>query len=154
MIRFLKEQNRLGRIRLFIILRLQMSRWLESKHVRPWLLRKAGIKLGPKAHIGANVTFDNWNADCFDIGENVTITMNSVLLTHGMIRQIDGTYKSTVGTLTIGNNVFIGAGTIITKPLKIGNNVVIGAGSVITKDIPDNVVIAGVPARIIVGGVK
>ena len=51
--------------------------------------------------------------------------------------------------LTIGDNVFIGAGSIIVKPITIGSNVIIAAGSVVTKDIPDNSMVAGVPAKII-----
>ncbi len=145
----LKEEQRMRRFKLFVLLRLQMSRWLESKHIRPWLVRKAGIVIGDHAHIGANVTFDNWSADCFEFGHHVTITMNTVLLTHGMVRQPDGSYQSKVGKLTIGNHVFIGANSVIAHPLTIGDNVVIGAGSVVTKDVPSNVVVAGAPARII-----
>lgn len=50
---------------------------------------------------------------------------------------------------TIGNNVSIGAGAIIIGGIHVGDNVVIGAGSVVVKDIPNNVVVAGNPARII-----
>ncbi len=49
----------------------------------------------------------------------------------------------------IGNNVQCGANVTILGGITIGNNVIIGAGSVVVKDIPDNVVIAGNPARII-----
>lgn len=49
----------------------------------------------------------------------------------------------------IGDNVYISTGVTILAPVRIGNNVVIGAGSVVTKDIPDNSVVGGVPARII-----
>ena len=49
----------------------------------------------------------------------------------------------------IGDNVFLGVGCTIMTPIKIGNNVIIGAGSVVTKDIPDNCVVAGNPAKII-----
>lgn len=49
----------------------------------------------------------------------------------------------------IGNDVWIGGGTIILPGVTIGNNVIVGAGSVVTKDIPDNVIVAGNPARII-----
>ena len=49
----------------------------------------------------------------------------------------------------IGNNVKICAGSILVGNIKIGNNVIIGAGSVVTKNVPDNCVIAGVPAKII-----
>ena len=55
------------------------------------------------------------------------------------------------GNVHIGDNVYIGAGTIIHpgkygKPLKIGNNVVIAAGTVVTKNIPDNMTVFGNPA--------
>lgn len=49
----------------------------------------------------------------------------------------------------IGNNVVVGANVCIIGKIKIGDNVVIGAGSIVVKDVPDNVVVAGNPARII-----
>lgn len=54
-----------------------------------------------------------------------------------------------VANTRIGDQVFIGAGTIVLPGVLIGNNVVIGAGSVVTKDIPDNSVAMGNPARVI-----
>ena len=45
--------------------------------------------------------------------------------------------------------MFLGANTVITKPVTIGDNVIVGAGSIITKDIPSNEIWAGVPARFI-----
>lgn len=48
-----------------------------------------------------------------------------------------------------GNNVFIGANTTLLYDVSIGDNVIIGAGSVVTKDIPDGVVAAGVPCKVI-----
>jgi serine O-acetyltransferase len=49
----------------------------------------------------------------------------------------------------IGDNVEISAGARIIGPIRIGNNVIIGANAVVVKDVPDNCVVAGVPARII-----
>lgn len=49
----------------------------------------------------------------------------------------------------IGNDVTVGANVVIIGDIRVGDNVVIGAGSVVVKDIPNNVVIAGNPARII-----
>lgn len=49
----------------------------------------------------------------------------------------------------IGNNVWIGAGTVIVPGITIGDNSVIGAGSVVTKDIPENVVAVGNPCRVL-----
>ncbi|QXP80830.1 serine acetyltransferase [Winogradskyella sp. HaHa_3_26] len=50
---------------------------------------------------------------------------------------------------TIGNNVTVGANTVIIGEITIGDNVVVGAGSVVVKDVPSNCVVAGNPAKII-----
>lgn len=49
----------------------------------------------------------------------------------------------------IGDNVYIGPHVSIVENVKIGNNVTMGAGSVVTKDIPANMTAAGVPAKVI-----
>lgn len=67
------------------------------------------------------------------IGANVTIGGKS------------GWYEVPV----IGDNVDISAGVKILGPVRIGNNVIIGANAVVVKDVPDNCVVAGIPARII-----
>lgn len=54
-----------------------------------------------------------------------------------------------IGCPTIGNNVSIVSNAVIFGNIKIGNNVLIGAGSIVTKDVPDNCVVVGNPARII-----
>lgn len=51
--------------------------------------------------------------------------------------------------ITIGNNVWIGAGSTILAGVTIGDNTVIGAGSVVKKSIPSNVVAVGVPCKVI-----
>jgi len=53
------------------------------------------------------------------------------------------------GTPTIGNNVYIGPGAKIFGNITIGNNVAIGANAVVNADIPDNVTVGGIPAKII-----
>lgn len=52
-------------------------------------------------------------------------------------------------TIIIGDNCYISTGVTILGPISIGNNVTIGAGAVVTSDVPDNTVVAGVPAKII-----
>ena len=51
--------------------------------------------------------------------------------------------------ITVGDNVWIGGGSILMPGVTIGNNVTIGAGSVVTKDIPDNMLAFGNPCRVI-----
>lgn len=54
-----------------------------------------------------------------------------------------------INGITVGNNVYIGRETLIMPGVTIGDNVIIGAKTVVTKSIPDNVVVAGIPGRII-----
>ena len=51
--------------------------------------------------------------------------------------------------VTVGDNVWIGGNVVINPGVAIGNNVVIGSGSVVTRSIPDNVIAAGNPCRVI-----
>lgn len=64
----------------------------------------------------------------------------------------DGTFefcKTQTAPVGIGDHVWIGGGVIILPGVTIGNNVVIGAGSVVTKDIPDNVIAYGNPCKVV-----
>lgn len=62
---------------------------------------------------------------------------------------IEYTFVNMASPVKIGDRCWIGANTIILPGVTIGDNVVIGAGSVVTKDIPSNVIAAGSPAKII-----
>ena len=69
------------------------------------------------------------------IGKNVTINKGATILSPGKV--------------VIEENAWIGIGAIICPGVTIGRNAVVAAGTVVTKDVPDNVVVAGVPAKII-----
>ena len=85
------------------------------------------------------------------IGNNVLLAPNVQIYTAA--HPIDPTERLTgkeyAKPIVIGNNVWVGGGTIICPGVKIGDNVTIGAGSVVTKDIPDNVIAVGNPCRVI-----
>ena len=85
------------------------------------------------------------------IGDNVMFAPNVQIYTVGHptnpIERLSG--KESAKAIVIGNNVWIGGGTIICPGVKIGDNVTIGAGSVVTRDIPPNVVAVGNPCRVI-----
>ena len=83
------------------------------------------------------------------IGKNCHILYGCIILSHDAsakqrIKGADG-----FGETVIGNNVFIGVGSIVLPNVSIGDNSVIGAGSVVTRDIPSGVVAVGNPARVI-----
>jgi len=57
--------------------------------------------------------------------------------------------QTETGYPTIGDDVEVGVGAKVLGKIKVGSNVIIGAQSVVTRDVPDNTVVAGVPARVL-----
>ena len=88
-----------------------------------------------------------------EIGNNVMLAQNIVVsgLNHGYedISVPPSKQKEIRKKITISDDVWIGANSVITAGVTIGKHVVIGAGSIVTKDIPDYCVAVGNPARII-----
>lgn len=82
------------------------------------------------------------------VGDDVTLASNVRLLAHDASTAKAGVHTK-IGIVRIGNNVFIGADSIVLCNTRIGDNVIIGAGSVVTHDIPSNSVYAGNPARFV-----
>ncbi len=86
------------------------------------------------------------------IGNNVTVTSGVRFITHDgtswLMRDVRGR-RYFYQRILIGNNVFIGVNSIIMPGVKIDDNVIVAAGSVVTKSIPRNVIVGGVPAKII-----
>ena len=110
---------------------------------------------GYNIEVGENF-FANFNLTILDvstvqIGKNAQIGPNVSIYTAGHPVHPDSRnsgYEYGI-PVTIGDNVWIGGNVIILPGVTIGNNAVIGAGSVVTKDIPDSVIAAGDPCRII-----
>ena len=83
------------------------------------------------------------------IGDTVMLAPNVVITTSNHPMDAEGR-RNQLGIakpVTIGNDVWIGANAVILPGVTIGNNVVVAAGAVVNKDIPDNTLVAGVPAR-------
>jgi len=118
----------------------------------PHIIFKGNISLGANSYFNSgkistgtnsSVKIGNWCA----IGHNVNI--------HAITHDPDfatGNEKlrpSVEGDVEIGNHVWIGSNCFILPGIKIGNNVVIAANAVVTKDIPDNLIVGGIPAKFI-----
>ena len=116
------------------------------------------IYFGNNCEVNMNCTFLDDNK--IIIGDNALIAPNVQMYTafhptnaaerFGEPKE-DGSFafcKTQTAPIVIGDNAWIGGGVIIMPGVTIGNNVVIGAGSVVTKDIPDHVVAYGNPCRV------
>lgn len=117
------------------------------------ILRLSGAKIGKGCYIYTSLrNFDKIYTDKIEMGNNVTIAKGVILLCHDMAK--DYIHKKehnneSIGKIKIGNNCFIGTNSIILPDVIIGNNVIVGAGSIVTRNMPNNVVVAGNPVKII-----
>ena len=110
---------------------------------------------GFNIEVGKNF-FANYNCTIINvaklkIGDNCQMPPNVAIYTAGHPVHPESrntAYEYGIG-VTIGDNVWIGGNTVIVPGVRIGSNTVIGAGSVVTKDIPDWVIAAGNPCRVI-----
>lgn len=113
-------------------------------------------------NIGENVMLQSRKIPLYPeliyIGNNVRVASNVSFITHDVIHNMlnnlpeyagGGRFCEKKGKITIGDNVFIGANSMVLYDVTIGNNVIIGAGSIVTKDIPSGVVCAGVPCKVV-----
>lgn len=118
----------------------------EKQITENWIkrIREGGGTVGNNVDIIAS-DIDLMSPYLITIGDNVTLTMLRLLTHDASTKKFLGYTK--FGRVTIGSNVFVGAGTVILPGTTIGNNVIIGAGSVVASDIPDNSVAVGQPCR-------
>ena len=98
-----------------------------------------GAKIGAGLYIGhAGYLIINSKAV---IGQNCNLSAGVVIG--------EGGRGDLIGSLTLGDFVYVATGAKIIGNIRVGNNVAIGANAVVTKDVPDGVSVAGVPAKII-----
>lgn len=110
---------------------------------------------GKNIHVGENF-LTNYNVTILDIaqvtiGDYVMIGPNTLITTvnHPLSPRKRRGHIGQAKPVTIGRDVWIGGNCTILPGVTIGNNVVIAAGAVVTKDVPDNCVVGGVPAKVI-----
>ena len=106
------------------------------------LRRVYGMDIGDNTRISSKARLDYTNPRGIHIGKNTSITFDVAILTHDFVNRLHtNTY--------VGDNCFVGGGTIILPGVRIGDHCIIGAGSVVTTDIPSHSIAAGNPARVL-----
>lgn len=127
----------------------------------PMFLRNIGISISESFYstkhgfIHPSVSFDFNDYSLIEIGDATTISSEVIFLTHdySISKGLKLIHPSLSGRflrpIIIGSNSFIGMRTIILPGTRIGSNVIVGAGSIVKGTIPDNVIIAGNPAKIL-----
>ena len=120
---------------------------------RVWIAKTFGCDCGKNIFIGNDFT-GNFNLTILDIrevyiGDHVMIGPNTLITTvgHPLSALERRDYMAYAKPVRIGNDVWIGGNVTILPGVTIGNNVVVAAGAVVTKDIPDNTLVGGVPAK-------
>jgi acetyltransferase-like isoleucine patch superfamily enzyme len=112
--------------------------------------RALGMKIGEGCRI--YTYFFGMEPWLISIGDRVTVTFGVQFITHDgatwLLRDEKGR-RHRYAPIEIGSDVFIGGNSVILPGVRIGNRVIVAAGSVINRSIPDNCVVAGVPARFI-----
>lgn len=119
-------------------------------------LKKLGVEIGENTYFFSprTTTVDTTRPYLLKIGKGVKITANVTILTHdfsfSVLRPV---YHELMieckGYTKIGDNTFIGMNASIMPGVSIGKNCIIGTNSVVTRDIPDNMVAAGNPAKVV-----
>lgn len=115
--------------------------------------RIRGVKIGKNCHISPYVLIDLLYPELIRIGDNVTISSNSMIFAHvnpsaSEFLKKHG-YPRTVKPVTIKNGAVISVGCIVIAGVTIGENSIVGAGSVVAQDVPDYCVVVGNPARVV-----
>jgi acetyltransferase-like isoleucine patch superfamily enzyme len=109
---------------------------------------------GRNLRVGRNVfinhSFTAMDIGGIEIGDNVMIGPNVQLISSGHPVDPDTRRSMITGDpITIGRNVWIGAGATVLQGVTVGDDAVIGAGAVVTRDVPTRTLVAGVPARVV-----
>jgi acetyltransferase-like isoleucine patch superfamily enzyme len=131
--------------------RIELGRWSWVGHGTKLRCHEGVISLGAKSVLGQECTVSAYQH--VSIGRECVIADRVMLIDfdHGVVDvdrpiRLQGIYKRDV---RIGNNVWIGYGACVLRGVTVGDNAVIGTNAVVTRDVPENAVVAGVPARVV-----
>ncbi len=122
---------------------LECARFCPSLFLKNYLYRLLGVKIGKNTCIALKAMFGIFYPERISIGKNTILGYDCLILEHEFVQ-----HEYRFGDVKIGNNVLIGARSLILPGVTIGDNVIVAAGSVVTKDIAVNTIVSGVPATV------
>jgi acetyltransferase-like isoleucine patch superfamily enzyme len=99
------------------------------------------VMIGPRVTLGA--------AGGISLGNGVRISEGAYIETGSLNIQQPAPYVHACSPIHIGDNVWIGAHSIVLGGAKFGAGSVVAAGAIVTKDVPERAIVAGVPAKVI-----
>jgi acetyltransferase-like isoleucine patch superfamily enzyme len=130
---------------------LRVGRWAWIGHGSKIRVHEGEVSIGAKTVMGQDCTISAFQH--VSIGRECILADRVMLIDfdHGVTEvdrpiRLQGIYKRDVH---VGHNVWIGYGACVLRGVKVGDNSVIGTSAVLTKQVPENAVVAGVPARVI-----
>jgi maltose O-acetyltransferase len=123
------------------------------KNIKIKFYRAKGVTIGDNFKFSTESYIDLHRPGLIEIGDDVQLTRWSMILSYDSSKEREpfktAMKKEPYGKVRIGNNVYIGAHSIIMPNVSIGDNVIVAANSVVTKDVQGNCIVAGSPAKII-----
>jgi len=131
--------------------KLHLGRWSWIGHGTKIRAHEGEVHIGAKTVMGQECTISSFQH--VSIGRECIVADRVMLIDfdHGVV-EVDrpireqGIYKRDV---RVGNNVWIGYGACILRGATVGDNAIVGTSTVVTKNVPDNAVVAGVPAQVL-----
>lgn len=139
---------------------LRKLEYYTNKHQRPWdkilkayywlkhrrNIKKTGVSIRPNC-VGPGLHLVHRGFRRLGENEYMHIGKHCTCLPNVLLGKKNPNVEEKV--FWIGDNCYIGTGATILGPIKIGNNVIIAAGAVVIHNVPDNAVVAGVPAKVV-----
>jgi acetyltransferase-like isoleucine patch superfamily enzyme len=113
--------------------------------------RSIGVTVGDNCLI-INLTEMTFGSEPYlvTLGNHVAIASGACFMTHdggAWVLRLDESDIDLVAPISVGDNVLIGVNAIIMPGVSIGNNCIVAAGSVVSRDVPDGMIVGGVPAK-------
>jgi acetyltransferase-like isoleucine patch superfamily enzyme len=128
---------------------VKLGRWSWIGHGTKIRAHEGTVEIGAKTVLGQECTISSFQHVA--IGRECIVADRVMLIDfdHGVVEverpiRLQGIYKRDVA---VGNNCWIGYGACILRGVTVGDNCIVGSNSVVTKDVPDDTVVAGMPAK-------